>query len=172
MSAPRRAREIRTESLPRSAPRRGAAGLLRPAPRGGPLVPRLHTPAAEAAMDRKKILLVDDSSTVLLMERMILSKSQYDVVTAKDGQEGVEKALAERPDLILMDVVMPRMDGYEACRRIRQQEDTKAIPVIMVTTRGELQSVETGYASGCTDYVTKPINGLELLAKVKSCLGQ
>jgi len=123
-------------------------------------------------MDRKKILLVDDSSTVLLMERMILSKSEYDVVTAKDGQEGVEKALAERPDLILMDVVMPRMDGYEACRRIREQEDTRAIPVIMVTTRGELQSVETGYASGCTDYVTKPINGLELLAKVRSCLGQ
>ena len=128
---------------------------------------------AEAhTMDRKKILLVDDSSTVLLMERMILSKNEYDVVTARDGQEGVEKALAEKPDLILMDVVMPRMDGFEACRRLREQDDTKSIPVIMVTTRGELASVETGYASGCNDYVTKPINGLELLAKVKSCLGQ
>ncbi len=123
-------------------------------------------------MDRKKILLVDDSSTVLLMERMILSKNEYDVVTARDGQEGVEKALAEKPDLILMDVVMPRMDGFEACRKLRERDDTKAIPVIMVTTRGELASVETGYASGCNDYVTKPINGLELLAKVKSCLGQ
>jgi CheY-like chemotaxis protein len=87
-------------------------------------------------MDRKKILLVDDSSTVLLMERMILSKSDYDVVTAKDGQEGVEKALSEHPDLILMDVVMPRMDGFEACRRLREQDATKEIPVIMVTTRG------------------------------------
>lgn len=123
-------------------------------------------------MERKKILLVDDSSTVLLMERMILAKSAYDVVTARDGQEGVEKARAERPDLILMDVVMPRMDGFEACRKLREHEDTAAIPVIMVTTRGELASVETGYASGCTDYVTKPINGLELLAKVRSCLGQ
>ncbi len=123
-------------------------------------------------MVRKKILLVDDSSTVLLMERMILSKNQYDVVTAKDGIEGVEKAVAERPDLILMDVVMPRMDGFEACRKLREQEDTKAIPVIMVTTRGELASVETGYAAGCNEYVTKPINGLELLAKVRSCLGQ
>jgi DNA-binding response OmpR family regulator len=123
-------------------------------------------------MDRKKILLVDDSSTVLLMERMILSKSEYDVVTAKDGQEGLDKALAEKPDLILMDVVMPRMDGFEACRRLREREDTKGIPVIMVTTRGELASLETGYASGCSDYVTKPINGLELLAKVRSCLGQ
>ena len=123
-------------------------------------------------MTRKKILLVDDSSTVLLMERMILSKSEYDVVTARDGQEGLERALAEKPDLILMDVVMPRMDGFEACRRLREQEGTRSIPVIMVTTRGELQSVESGYASGCTDYVTKPINGLELLAKVRSCLGQ
>ncbi len=123
-------------------------------------------------MDRKKILLVDDSSTVLLMEKMILSKSEYDVVTARDGMEGVEKARNERPDLILMDVVMPRMDGFEAVRKLREDDSTKAIPVIMVTTRGELQSVETGYASGCSDYVTKPINGLELLTKVRSCLGQ
>ncbi len=123
-------------------------------------------------MDRKKILLVDDSSTVLLMERMILSKNEYEVVTAKDGQEGVEKAISERPDLILMDVVMPRMDGFEACRKLRERDETRAIPVIMVTTRGELASVENGYTSGCTDYVTKPLHGLELLAKVRSCLGQ
>jgi DNA-binding response OmpR family regulator len=123
-------------------------------------------------MDRKKILLVDDSSTVLLMEKMILSKSEYDVVTARDGLEGVEKARCERPDLILMDVVMPRMDGFEAVRKLREDDSTRSIPVIMVTTRGELQSVETGYASGCSDYVTKPINGLELLTKVRSCLGQ
>jgi CheY-like chemotaxis protein len=123
-------------------------------------------------MDRKKILLVDDSSTVLLMEKMILSKSEYDVVTARDGLEGVEKARCEHPDLILMDVVMPRMDGFEAVRKLREDDATRSIPVIMVTTRGELQSVETGYASGCSDYVTKPINGLELLTKVRSCLGQ
>jgi DNA-binding response OmpR family regulator len=123
-------------------------------------------------MAKKKILLVDDSSTVLLMERMILSRDDYDLVVAHDGQEGVEKATAERPDLILMDVVMPRMDGFEACKRLREQDTTRAIPVIMVTTRGELSSVESGYASGCSEYVTKPINGLELLTKVRSCLGQ
>lgn len=123
-------------------------------------------------MDRKKILLVDDSSTVLLMERMILSRSEFDVITAKDGVEGLEKARAERPDLILMDVVMPRMDGFEACRRLRQEPDINRIPVIMVTTRGELASMEAGFASGCSDYVTKPINGSELLTKVRSCLGQ
>jgi DNA-binding response OmpR family regulator len=123
-------------------------------------------------MNRKKILLVDDSSTVLLMERMILSKSPYDLVTARDGWEGVEKAKAERPDLILMDVVMPRMDGFEACRRLRADDETRGIPVIMVTTRGELRSVESGYESGCSDYVTKPINGLELLSKVRNYLGE
>jgi CheY-like chemotaxis protein len=123
-------------------------------------------------MTKKKILLVDDSSTVLLMERMILSREEYEVVVARDGQEGVEKATAEHPDLILMDVVMPRMDGFEACKRLREQDATREIPVIMVTTRGELSSVESGYASGCSEYVTKPINGLELLTKVRSCLGQ
>jgi DNA-binding response OmpR family regulator len=122
-------------------------------------------------MDRKKkILLVDDSSTVLLMERMILSKSEFEVITAKDGLEGVEKARAERPDLILMDVVMPRMDGFEACRQLRKESDTSGIPIIIVTTRGELASVEAGYASGCNDYVTKPIDGIELLTKVRGCL--
>jgi DNA-binding response OmpR family regulator len=123
-------------------------------------------------MDRKKILLVDDSSTVLLMEKMILSKCPYDLVTASDGQEGLDKAVAERPDLILLDVVMPRMDGFEVCRRIRQRDEMRGVPVIMVTTRGELKSVETGYQSGCTDYITKPINGLELLSKVKNYLGE
>jgi DNA-binding response OmpR family regulator len=119
----------------------------------------------------RKILLVDDSATVLLMERMILAKGAYELVTARDGEEAVQKAAAEKPDLILMDVVMPRMNGFDACRKIKAAEETRAIPVIMVTTRGELESVETGYQAGCNDYVTKPINGVELLTKVKSILG-
>jgi CheY-like chemotaxis protein len=122
-------------------------------------------------MSRKKILIVDDSSTVLLMEKMILGQGPYEVVSARDGQEGLEKAQVERPDLILMDVIMPRMDGFEACRRLREAEATRGIPVIMVSTRGELESVENAYESGCSDYVTKPINGLELLSKVRSYLG-
>ncbi len=122
-------------------------------------------------MNRKKILLVDDSNTVLLMERMILAKGPYDLVTANDGQQGYDKAVAEKPDLILMDVVMPKMDGFEVCRRLRQVEATRQVPVIMVSTRGELKSVETGYQSGCNDYVTKPINGVELLAKVRDLIG-
>jgi CheY-like chemotaxis protein len=122
-------------------------------------------------MTRKKILLVDDSKTVLLMEQMILKKGPYDVVTASDGSEGLDRAVAERPDLILMDMVMPRMNGLEAIRELRQREATRDIPVIMVTTRGEAESMEAGFASGCNDYLTKPIDSTALLAKVRDHLG-
>lgn len=121
-------------------------------------------------MAAKKILVVDDSKTSLFLQRMILQKASYQVVTAMDGEEGVDKAASERPDLVLMDVVMPRMNGFEAVRRIRDEPLTSGIPVIMVTTRGEGPNVETGYESGCTDYVTKPVDPVELLAKVRSCL--
>ena len=123
-------------------------------------------------MSRKKILLVDDSNTILMMERMILTKGPYELVTASNGEEAIVKAAAEQPDLILMDVIMPKMDGFEACRRIRENEGTRNTPIIMVTTRGEAQNVETGFDSGCSDYVTKPINGPELLSKLRNLLGE
>lgn len=122
-------------------------------------------------MPRKKILLVDDSSTILMMEKFILRNDPYILITASNGEEAVQKAAAEKPDLILLDVVMPRMSGFEACRLIRDDDALKHIPIIMVTTRGEAANVETGWVVGCTDYVTKPINAVELLAKVRSLLG-
>jgi len=122
-------------------------------------------------MQRKKVLLVDDSPTVLMMEQMLLGRQNYEVITAKDGEEGVAKAHSEHPDLILMDVVMPRMDGFEAVRRIRADDSISQVPVIMVTTRGETVNMEKGYTAGCSDYVTKPIDARELLAKLKSYLG-
>jgi len=120
---------------------------------------------------RKKILLVDDSSTVLMVEQMILKNSPFDIVIARDGEAGFEMALKERPDLILMDVMMPRMDGFDALREIRAHEEIKDTPVIMVTTRGEGVNIETGYTVGCNDYVTKPINGPELLSKINNLIG-
>lgn len=122
-------------------------------------------------MESKKILLVDDADTVLMIEKMILKKN-YDLVIAKNGEEAITSALSERPDLILLDVVMPKMDGFEACKRIRHEPTTSCIPIIMVTTRGEEHNIETAYASGCNDFVSKPINGLELLSKVKNYLDQ
>jgi PleD family two-component response regulator len=123
-------------------------------------------------MPRKKILLADDSNTALMMERTLLSKSAYDVVVARDGQEAIRQAVDEAPDLIILDVVMPNMDGFEACRELRKLEATRAIPIIMVTTRGEPHNVENGFEAGCNDYVTKPINGPELVSKVRNLIGE
>lgn len=121
-------------------------------------------------MSRKKILLVDDSSTVLLLHRMMLSHCGYELLTARDGQEALDKASTERPDLIFLDVIMPRMDGFQTCRVLRSRSETKNVPIILVTTRGEPHYVRQGFESGCTDYITKPFDGEELLAKVRSHL--
>jgi DNA-binding response OmpR family regulator len=120
---------------------------------------------------RKKILLVDDSETILMMERMVLQHS-YDVITAKDGDAGVATAIEQRPDLILLDVVMPKIDGFHACRRLRREDATRSTPIILVTSRGEVSHMEQGFRCGCSDYITKPIDTLELLEKVKNCLGE
>ncbi len=124
-------------------------------------------------MVRRKVLIVDDSEVVLMSEQMIFrgGNGKYDVIVARDGDEAVVKATEELPDLILMDVVMPRMNGFDACREIRSQKATQAIPIIMVTTRGEADQVETGYARGCNDYITKPINAVELVEKIKNLIG-
>ena len=123
-------------------------------------------------MAGKKILLVDDSQTVLMMEKMILRRTAYQLLTASDGVEAVQTAIKELPDLILMDVVMPKMNGFEAVKQIRATAETKDIPIIMVTSRGEEENVRTGFESGCNEYVTKPINTLELLCKIQILLGE
>jgi CheY-like chemotaxis protein len=121
-------------------------------------------------MKKKKVLIVDDSSTVLMMEKMILAKGPFDVVTARDGVEAIAKAGSEQPDIILLDVMMPNLDGLSACAAIRTQPETAHIPIVMVTTRGEEHNIERAFRNGCTDYVTKPINGLELLIKLQNIL--
>ena len=124
-------------------------------------------------MASKKILLVDDSSTARLVNRMIFSQKQnYELISAIDGKEAVERARQDKPDLILMDIIMPRMTGLEACRVIKQDKATSSIPVILLTTRGEESYVQEGYASGCSDYLTKPVNDTELLDLLKAYLGE
>ncbi len=123
-------------------------------------------------MAAKKVLLVDDSKTALMMERAILEKrTNYECVTAMDGLEAVTKANDERPDLVLMDVVMPRMNGFEACKKMRQQAATCEIPIVLLTTRGEESYMEAGFQSGCNDYLTKPVDGDELVRLLQSYLG-
>jgi DNA-binding response OmpR family regulator len=123
-------------------------------------------------MASRKILLVDDSETVLQMEQMILAKSSYELILARDGEEGVAKALTTQPDLILMDVVMPKMNGFEAVKQLRENAQTRSVPIVMVTSKAEAESMETGYQTGCSDYIIKPIDRLELVTKVKNLLGE
>jgi CheY-like chemotaxis protein len=119
----------------------------------------------------RKILLVDDSATVLMMERMILAAERFEVLTATNGLEAQETAKRELPDLILMDVVMPKVTGLDACKALRADPATRHIPIILVTTRSEAQTMEQGYENGCNDYVTKPVNSSELLGKIRNLLG-
>jgi DNA-binding response OmpR family regulator len=119
---------------------------------------------------KKKILLVDDSPTAILWQRLILEADQYEVVVATDGEEGVRLAKTEHPDLVLLDVMMPRMDGFAALREIRADEALRATPILMVTTRSEMAHVMQGYECGCNEYITKPVDRSELLMKVRSYL--
>ena len=121
---------------------------------------------------KKKILLVDDSRTSLFVERMILQDGPWEVLTAEDGQEAVERARAERPSLILMDVEMPHMSGVEALRELRSRLETKDTPVILVTNPSERASIEEGYQIGCSGYLTKPIDPDVLLSSVECFLGR
>lgn len=119
----------------------------------------------------KKVLFVTNSSTTLLLEQTILQEyTGHEFVTATDGVEAIQRAVEERPDLVVMDVVMPRMNGFEACRRMRIEAGLKEVPIILVTTRGEEDCIEAGWKCGCTDFVTKPINCRELLALIHSHL--
>jgi CheY-like chemotaxis protein len=94
----------------------------------------------------------------------------YVLTSACDGAEGVEKAIAERPDLILMDIEMPRMNGLEACKLLKQNEATRGIPVILLTMRGEESYMRQGYASGCSDFLTKPVNEQKLVTLIQTYL--
>jgi DNA-binding response OmpR family regulator len=106
------------------------------------------------------------------MEEMLFRQhTNYELVLARNGEEAVQTAIAETPNLVLMDVIMPKMDGFAACREMRKHASLKRVPIIMVTSRGESCNVEQGYESGCNDYVTKPINGAELIEIVHGYLG-
>lgn len=115
----------------------------------------------------KKVLIVDDEKNIVEIIAFNLKKEGYQVLKAADGEEGVKLALAENPDLILLDIMMPRMDGYEACKKIREKKNT---PIIMLTARAEEVDKVLGLELGADDYVTKPFGIRELMARVKANL--
>jgi PleD family two-component response regulator len=118
----------------------------------------------------KRVLLVDDSGTVIALEKLLLRDEPLELTTAHNGRQALEVALERVPDLILLDVVMPELDGIECCRRLRAEPLTAHVPVIMVTTKGNQAMVDAAFEAGCNDYVTKPIDKVQLLQKVRRLL--
>jgi CheY-like chemotaxis protein len=121
---------------------------------------------------RKRILIVEDTKTIVMVEKLMLSGQDYEIETASNGLEGLMKAQNIKPDLVLLDIMMPEMDGIEMCRQLKANSETKSIPVVMVTTKGESDKVEQAFLAGCDDYVTKPIDKVELRSKVAKHLGK
>jgi len=116
----------------------------------------------------KKILIVDDSPTERAFLEGLLGKAGFTIVVASSGEEGVERAKQEVPDLILMDVVMPGLNGFQATRAITREETTKHIPVFICTTKDQETDKIWGMRQGAKDYIVKPVNATELLAKIKA----
>jgi len=117
-------------------------------------------------MATARILAVDDSPTILEMIKAILIAGGYEVITAADGAEALETARAQVPDLILLDVMLPKLDGYRVCRLLKFDQKYKQIPIIMLTAKTEEQSMATGIRTGANQYLTKPIEPEKLLAAV------
>jgi two-component system cell cycle response regulator len=133
---------------------------------------------------RPRVLVVDDSRAVVHIIEALLEKEGYEVATAFDGVEGLQKARDEKPDLIILDIVMPKMDGYEVCRILQDDPDTAAIPVLILTVMGQfdeggepgdgldsrLQEQLAGLEAGAMDFVNKPIKAKDLLERVRALL--
>ncbi len=116
----------------------------------------------------KRILIIDDSPTERAFLEGVLTKAGFSVSLAVSGEEGVERAKAEKPDLILMDVVMPGLNGFQATRAISRDDTTKNIPVFLCTTKDQETDKIWGMRQGARDYLVKPVNAAELLAKIEA----
>ena len=123
---------------------------------------------------RKKILIVDDEPAILIVSRRRLEANGYEVVTAASGKEGIEKAVTCKPDLVLLDIIMPGLDGYEVCRRLKSSEKTREIPVIIFTASSPRDdSGEKAIEFGAVGYLTKPFESDDLLSIIeRSFLGR
>ena len=117
-----------------------------------------------------KILIAEDEHDIRELITFTLKFAGYEVVAVKDGQEAVEKIPEEMPDMILMDVRMPRMTGYEACRLVKAEEATKDIPLIFLSAKGQDAEVEEGLDAGATEYLLKPFAPNELIDKIKEVM--
>ena len=118
----------------------------------------------------KKILVIDDNPGSLRLMRYTLEKKGYQVITASDGLEGLRKARDEHPDLIILDVMLPGLDGYEVCHRLRQKPETVTLPILMISVKARQDDKDIGLRMGADDYLTKPASPSTIVAKVETLL--
>lgn len=118
----------------------------------------------------KKILVIDDHPDSVFLMQDRLEREGFEVITAYDGHSGLERAFNENPDLILLDVMMPGLNGLEVCRTLTNTPGSKDIPVILVTAKTEAENTKEGLQAGAFDYIRKPVNKVELLARINSAL--
>jgi DNA-binding response OmpR family regulator len=119
-----------------------------------------------------RIVVADDEVDVRELVAYRLSRSGYEVVEASDGEQALRLALENPPDLAVLDVMMPKLDGYELTRRLRAEPSTQRVPVILLTARAQEADVSQGFEAGADDYLRKPFNPDELLARVRAVLGR
>jgi two-component system, OmpR family, alkaline phosphatase synthesis response regulator PhoP len=125
---------------------------------------------AESLLPQSTVLIVDDNPQNVELLQAFLESMPVKLVTAVDGVDALEKVAVHNPDLILLDIMMPRMSGYQVCRKLKADPKTKDIQILMVTALNELGDIEQASECGTDDFVSKPVNKLELLTRVKSLL--
>jgi DNA-binding response OmpR family regulator len=118
-------------------------------------------------MSKERVLIIDDDPVIVELVTTLLQSRSYDVITAFDGVKGLEKAKIEHPNIILLDIIMPTMNGYEVCDELKKDENTMKIPVVMLTSVDSREAIRNAHQSGADDYIVKPINLTTLLAKIK-----
>lgn len=123
-------------------------------------------------MKKKRILVVDDVRETLLALKIRLEYANYEVITAADGELGLKMARKSNPDLIVLDVMLPKIDGFSICRLLKFDEDYEKIPIILLTAKGQEKDRKTGKIVGADVYLTKPYNAKELLGHIKKLTGQ
>lgn len=118
----------------------------------------------------KKVLVIEDDPSASELMVYTLEPKGYQVITASNGLEGLKKAMDERPDLIILDIMLPGLDGYEVCQRLRREPETVGLPILMMSAKARQDDVDTGIKVGGDDYLTKPVKPSEILAKVETLL--
>lgn len=121
-------------------------------------------------MRKAKILVVDDEVNITQILEFSMGAEGYEVITASNGEEAIDKARKEQPDLIILDIMMPRIDGYEACRILKANPITKNIPVVLLTAKGRDIDKRLGYEVGATDYIVKPFSPNKLIERINELL--